>query len=132
MKLFAFDLIEDRLRAARKPLAGLAAAGLLSFALVGGASADIAASGNGGTSDSDASGGDVSVGTTEEEDDGTDDGLFSLGGFNPFAEDVAATVIAEVTGDDTADDTADDGGGVTVGGSTGGDVSVGDDDGGEE
>ena len=65
MRTFDVDLIDERLRAARKFVAGFAAAGILSVGLVGGAAAqDLAASGNGGTSDSSASGGAVSVGDT--------------------------------------------------------------------
>ena len=90
MKTIAFDLLDDRLRAARRLLAGAAAAGLLSVVLAGGVSADTAASGNGGTSVADASGGPVAVGTVDEgeETTGTDItvGLVSGG-------DVAATAI---------------------------------------
>ena len=101
MKMFAFDLIDERLRAARKVLAGVAGAGLLSFALVGGAAAqDTAASGNGGTSGSDASGGPVAIGTVDEEDDAEDD--FVIEGLDLLGEDIAATVIGAVTGEDEA------------------------------
>ena len=92
MKTIAFDLLDDRLRAARRLLGGAAAAGLLSVVLAGGVSADTAASGNGGTSVADASGGPVAVGTVDEaegeETTGTDItvGLVSGG-------DVAATAI---------------------------------------
>ena len=49
-----------------KMLAGLAVAGLLSFGIVGGASADnFGGSGNGGGSNADANGGAITIGTVD-------------------------------------------------------------------
>lgn len=108
MKTFDFEKF-------RRLIAGLAAAGLLSVTLAGGAVAqDEAVSGNGGTSGSDASGGGLTIGVTGEdeaeseestEDEATDDvsvgdvvaeGLFTLG------DDIAATVIEAIMGEDEA------------------------------
>ena len=56
-------VLENRVEVVRRGLAGLAAAGLLSLALVGGAGAqdDVAAAGNGGTAGAAANGGAVAV-----------------------------------------------------------------------
>lgn len=107
MKLFAFDVIEDRLSATRTVLAGVGAAGLLSFALVGGAAAqDTAAAGNGGTSGSDASGGPIAIGTIDDEDDAED--AFTIDGLDTLGDDIAAAVAAAISGEDEAEDEAED------------------------
>ena len=58
------QVLEARVDVVRRGLAGLAAAGLLSLALVGGVAAedDVAAAGNGGTATSSASGGVIVTG----------------------------------------------------------------------
>ena len=70
MKTFALGLFDERLR---RLVVGTAAAALLSVAFVGGASADTAASGNGGTVTTTADGGAVGVGdaNTGEDEGGT-------------------------------------------------------------
>ena len=103
---------DDRLQAARRLLAGLAAAGLLSVTLVSGVSADTAAAGNGGTSDADASGGAVGVGTVDDGDD-TGDVVVDSTLFVDFLAlgDIGSTAIDALLGtDDVADDDADDDG----------------------
>lgn len=101
MKQFAFDVIEDRVSAARKALVGVGAAGLISFALVGGAAAqDTAASGNGGTSTADASGGPITIGTIDDEDEAEDEDAFTIEGLDTLGDDIAAAVMAAIAGED--------------------------------
>ncbi len=103
------ELGDDRLQAARRLLAGLAAAGLLTITAVSGVAADTAAAGNGGTSGADASGGAIGVGTVDDGDDSgsvVDDSalwvdFLALG-------DIGSTAIGVILGtDDVADDDAD-------------------------
>ena len=91
----------------RRLIAGLAAAGLLSVALAGGAVAqDEAVAGNGGTSGSDASGGGVTVGITDEaETDAETTEEVNVGdvvaeGLSTLGDDIAATVIEAIMGED--------------------------------
>ena len=113
------QLFEDSARALRRGLTGLAAAGLLSLALVGGAAAedDVAAAGNGGVAGAAANGGVVAVGDVNSGGNGsglmlvgdTYDGAVAVDG----GEVSATTVIAAETE-----------GGVGVADASGGDENV--------
>jgi hypothetical protein len=108
MKMFGFDVMDERFGMVRRASVGFAAAGLLSVTLAGGALAEtgdsVAAAGNGGSSGSDADGGSVTVGTVEPVDSGSTGSVITVEGV-PVGDDLAATIIASILGTST-DDTA--------------------------
>ena len=84
-----------RIGAARRMVAGAAAAALLTVSLAAGVSADVVATGNGGDSLATASGGPITIGAVE-----SGESTGSVVGVGTLGDDIAAAVLAAFGGEE--------------------------------